>query len=361
MPPAPDIPAPTPAAKPRAKRLVRIGVDKLDQAQLNITLRYTMLRPVHFYQLLGGSPHTHRAHLERNVERGLLAKAITPVKAAADWNDMKSIRDTVANVYVITTEGRKHVQPWVPVGYPADTLLNMPPADRSRTQSDHQLGCVDLTAWYTRMGFKVVSEREIRSLEMDGVRGAGERRYPQPTGGPFWTVHVPGMIGVHPPDLGVIDTAGRRWGIELERATKEVSDYQGVIHAYRAAGLGQVWHIRSNATAERLREACERLGIELDPDQYVLRSADGLVRLQMWLPGASLSGLATKDWYIGNRVKQGKRTVVVDRWPAHIAKNPPGAIDAFEEQTDEMLAATWRRGRVDIRAVDPGLSEDGWW
>jgi len=355
--------APAPESPPTSRRRVRIATDALDQRILQTTLRLWMARPVHYYQLLGGSPHTIRVHLEQLVKKKLLRTAVVPVKAVDTWGDASTLADRSATVYIITPAGRRIVQDWEPVGYPAGTTLNLPASDRSRHQVDHTLGVVDLAAWYTRYGCQIVTEREVISLEGRGVARAAntERTYPQP-GGLHWATQIIGGSDIHPPDLGVVDTAGRKWAIELERATKDVDTYRRVIKAYRDAGLGQVWHVLTPSTYKRLAVGCARNGINLVVQNNVAQSDDAgaPVRIQMWLPGPSLSGVRTSDWYIGKRVPDGRRTRVVNRWPAHIAAVPPGALTAVAKQSDDDLKAVWARGRT-VTLEEAGRSDDGWW
>jgi hypothetical protein len=304
------------ALAPR-RRTAHASLSSLDVQILQFLTRFGIARPHHIVGWTGASPHTIKRRLPALRAAGAAQSSIVGV-ALRDRGGQ--IRDTFCTAWSATGSGIAYLEPWRVPGY-ADQRITLPRARTSRQMAHHALGVVDLAVWYRQQGFDVASEREIRSLEQPSGL------HPERTVVSSWTVQIPGRTGVHPPDLGAVAPDGGMWAVELERATKEVRDYQAVIAAYRGAGLGQAWHIASQATARRVMDACTRLGVTWGPPPApgVTASTDGLVRLQGWLPGrAGLSGPA--------------------QWQRHFPRSSPAGIPVPDGKPD--LSASWRRGRV---------------
>ncbi len=288
----------------------------LDTEILRLLLRFGMARPHHVVAWTGASPHTIKRRLAALAGRGAVkSMLVTAALRGADG----AVRETVCTVWTTTSAGAGYGGEWQVTGY--DTPVTLPVARHSRQMAHHALGVVDLACWYRQHGFDVVAEREVRSREQRSTIA------PDRVTERFWAVDIPGRPGVHPPDMGAVAPDGGVWAVELERAVKEVRDYQEVIAAYANAGMGQVWHIKSQATARRVMDACTRLGVQWAPPAAggVTASADGLIRLQQWLPGrAGLRG--------------------PEQWTRQLPRSSPAGIPVPAEKPD--LSATWRRGRV---------------
>lgn len=299
----------------------------IDVAVLRQCIRWTMLRPVHLVALSGASPWTIRGSLRRLTATGM----VTSEPVTATLRDQTGrLRRTITFVYVATAKGAGHAGSWVVPGTGGVTV-NLPAPRPSAALSDHVLGVADLAAWYASFHgpAAVVAEREILSLERPS------KLTPARQVSSYWSVPVPRRVGIHPPDLGLVAPDGSRWAIELERATKSVADYTEVVAAYQQAGMGQVWHVLSKSTGQRLAQACHQLGIRVAAtSDGVNVSADGKFRLQGWLPAQS-SGGGPETW-------QSSRLVPV---------SAPGGLPTPAQRPD--LSASWRRGSL----VDP---EDPW-
>ncbi|WP_448058732.1 hypothetical protein [Cellulomonas hominis] len=301
---------------------------RLDTEALRFIDRFHMVRAFHVVAWTGASPWTVRDRLGNLARAGL----VRPRTVSVDLRDGTTIRESLAGVWQVTGRGADRAGTWIVPGTGGVTV-SMPARRPSALITHHVLGVADLAVWYRRFGYAVAAEREILSLER-ATALAPERLMLS-----SWTVPVPGRMGVHPPDMGVVHPDGSRWAIELERATKTVTDYAEVMAAYRDASLGQVWHVLRGPTVRRLREAAERIGVAWGPEpaRGVIASNDGLIRLQGWLPGrVALRNPATWARQVPRRALPGGIAVPFDV--------PDGLPD---------LAAAWRRGvPIDVNAED---------
>lgn len=294
----------------------------LDVEVLRFLLRFTYVRGHHVAGWTGASPYTVQERLTLLSEMGMVRKRVQSV----DLIDKSGqIVQTIAHTWECTPKGASLVGEWVVPGTGGKTVT-LPAPKPSHLMAHHILGVADLAVWYRRSGLEVAGEREILSLERPSSlpNQAARKVYS------YWTVRVPGRMGVHPPDLGAVDTFGGQWAVELERAQKTEVEYADVIAAYGTAGIGQVWHVLSRVTWERLIAASARCGVTWGPSpaRGVNVSSDGLLRVQGWRPGRT--GLsAPSTWR--------------NQWPA----TTPGALPALPEPPD--LSKSWRRGRI----VDP--------
>ena len=290
----------------------------LDVEILRFLTRFQIARPHHVAGWTGASPHTIDRRLRQLAQIGLVRNYVTPV----DLRGSDGLRSTFCTVWTTTTAGAGYIGSWDVPG--AGGPVTLPAPRISRLMSHHAIGVVDLAVWYRQQGFTLISEREVLSIERPFVLRAAGRPAPKA----FWSVTIPGRTGIHPPDLGAVAPDGGMWCVELERATKTVAEYEDIIRAYRREGLGQVWHILTQATAKRVMEACTRLGVTWDvpPVPGVTASApDGLIRLQGWLPGRS--GLVRPAM-----------------WNRQFPRSSPAGIPVPDQRPD--LAETWRLGRV---------------
>lgn len=308
----------TVTASPRAPRRRPASLNALDVECLRFISRFTYARGCHLAAWTGASPWTIRKRLRGLSDHRLATSSVLSVYLRDAGG---KVHPAQAHVWRVTPRGADLAGDWAVPGH--EGRLALPAGGgRSRLTSDHALGAADLAGWYRQVGFDVVSEREILSLERPTALPG------RPSFAPvrFWSTTIPGRPGIHAPDLGVVHPDGGVWAIELERATKTVADYQAVIAAYRAAGLGQIWHIQSQATARRVMEACTRLGIiwGSSPARGVTASPDGLVRLQGWLPSR----------------------VVGPGGPANWPGTPASAPAGFSGLERVDLQASWAYGRV---------------
>lgn len=293
------------------------SLSALDVEILRFLTRFGMARPHHVVAWTGASPHTIRRRLKDLGDRGAIRSfKVTAGLRGADGR----VRETVCSVHATTVAGTRYIGEWQVPGY--DRPVTLPVPRHSRMLAMHTLGVTDLAAWYRIAGFAIASEREIRSVELES-KIAPDR----PTRR-FWCVQLPGRVGVHPPDLGAVDVAGQAWAVELERSCKTVQEYFAIIAAYRAAGMGQVWHIETQATARRVMDACARLGVTWRQEGGVsVSDGDGLIRLQGWVPGrAALCG--------------------PEAWQTRklFPRSSPASIPGPDVRPD--LSAAWRRGRI---------------
>ena len=302
----------------------------LDREILQFLLRFTYARGHHVAGWTGASGYTVQERLAFLSSLGMVDRFQQSLELV-DENRM--VRRTVATVWEVTAKGAAAAGAWVVPGT-GDLITTLPAPRSSRLMANHIVGVADLAVWYRRFGFDVAAEREILSLERPSRLTPDREVYS------FWSVPVPGRVGIHPPDLGAVAHDQTMWAVELERATKSVSDYTEVIGAYQQAGMGQVWHVLSNATATRIAKACQRLGIRATPTPAGANvSEDGLFRLQGWLPGRmGLSGPAT--WK--------------KQWPG----SAPAGLSVPREKPD--LSSSWRRGGVvNSNAIRP-TEGTGW-
>lgn len=297
----------------------RLSLSSLDVEILRFVLRFQLARPHHVAAWTGAGVWWVRDRVQDLVRVGLLRR----LSVAVDLRDGSGrIRETVAHVLEATAAGADRAGEWAVPGTETDANpegvpISLPARRPSSLTTHHVLGVADVACWYRTYGFKVAAEREIRSLEQTGnLKGARPAIS-------AWSVAIPGKPGIHPPDLGAVDPNGGMWAVELERATKPVADYTGIIGAYQAAGLGQIWHVLSSASGRRLMDAANRNGIVWGAQlQAVAASHDGLVRFQGWVPGrAGLTGPAS--------------------WRNQVPGQPPAGLP-FAHRPD--LTVHWRKG-----------------
>ena len=306
------------------------SLNALDIETLRFITRFQYVRGAQIAQWTGASPWTIRKRLRGLVDHHLVTSSVLSVYLRDGDN---RIVPSQASVWRVNPRGAELAGEW-PVPGTAQRISLPGGGGRSRLMSDHVVGVADLAGWYRSYGFEVAAEREILSLE----RPVALPRARRAAVSADWSVRIPGHTGIHAPDMGAVDPAGAMWAIELERATKTVEAYQEVIGAYRAAGLGQVWHILSGSTARRVMEACTRLGVIWAPPPLpgVSVSHDGLVRLGVWRPGRVVGPRGPADWPSIPRVP------------------PAGFVDlARIDQT-----ATWRMG-VPVNVHDPSWESIG--
>lgn len=330
-------------------RRSRRSLSDLDVTVLQVVTKLGLARGAHLSAWTGASPWTIRARLRGLADRGLVQEVVACVDV---WDPATSrLRSTVVHCWECTSRGSRLAGEWTVVGY--DGLrTGLTAASRSRSLAQHVLGAADLACWYRRYGFAVVTEREVRSLEGRGMPGTGRVRVTRPGSG-TWSVDVLGRPDPHPADLGAVHPDGSRWAIELERATKTVSEYAAVISAYQGAALGQVWHILSGATTKRVVAAAQQCGVTWAPENApgTLRSIDGQFRIHRWLPARALSS-GPASW------------AAKDGWPAFLPRVPPagfGGVDArgLSPIDVESLRSAWIIGRtIDIEAEIEDLG--GW-
>lgn len=336
------------ATEDAPRKAKRTALNDLDREILRFILRFGMIRSHHAYQWSGASPYTIREHLKKLSGRGFIADTVVQV----DLRDpaTQKIKSTQAHVWICTGKGADRVPEWRPVGYGPDISLHLPATSNSRLLAHHMLGVVDLACWYRRYGYQVVAEREIRSLELlmpagpKGMKNADRKRHA--TVAPVWSVTIPGRPGIHPPDLGVVGPDGSRWAVELERATKTVQDYTAIMGAYRAAGIGQVWHVLAGVTGKRLMEAATRNGIVWGPPPLtgVVASDDARVRLQGWMPATTMGGVRHGDWIRGTRRRVGGRITIIEERPAQMSPHPPAGLPGGLVPSS-VLQQEWALGR----------------
>ena len=293
----------------------------IDVEVVRAALRFTAIRPVHAVAMAGGSPWTVRSSLRRLTHDGMLAPRHTVIELTD--RDGRT-RSTPTVVYVATPRGAAHAGSWFVPGY--DDAVSLPAPRPSAALASHIDGVASLAAWYRHFGYQVVAEREIVSLERPSRITPDRQVLSQ------WAVTTQRGV-LHPPDLIAVTGSGRALAVELERATRNVADYLDVVGAYQAAGVAQVWHVLSSATAQRLARACHRLGIKVAPTPFGVNvSEDGMFRLQAWLPGRAAGG--------------GPETWATSRNFPHA---PPAGIAVPTPLPD--LSQAWRRGSV----VDPNV------
>lgn len=299
------------------------SLNALDIEILRFLTRFAMARPHHVVAWTGASPHTVKRRLPALAAAGLTKSS--PVNAALRGADGR-VRDAICTVWTTTRAGAALAGDWTVPG--SEVRVSLPVPRPSALLTHHTLGAVDLACWYRLHGFEVAAEREIRSTEQPSAL-TPDRQVTQ-----FWTTRTATMLGVHPPDLGVVAPDGGVWAVELERSTKTVADYRSVIAAYRNAGMGQVWHISSQATARRIMEACQYLGIlwQKQPEEdtavsVAVSAGDGLVRLQPWMPGRS--GLGQPSTWETRRL---------------FPRTAPAGFPALTERPD--FSTSWRKGRI---------------
>lgn len=315
-----------PAARPVRNR--HRSLSTLDVEILRFLTRFQIARPHHVAGWTGASPHTVARRLRVLAEQGLARKYVTSIALRGTDG---AVRDTTCTVWTATGAGAGLIGSWTVPGF--DEPITLPAPRISHLTTHHTIGVADLAVWYRQVGFTLIAEREILSLERPNLLNRSASR---PTAKQFWSTTIPGRTGIHPPDLGAVAPDGGMWCVELERATKTVGEYEDIIRAYQKENVGQVWHILTQATAKRVQEACRRLGEPLaaDPVGGVLVSRSGLIRLQGWLPGrAGLAGPTT--------------------WTRQFPRSSPAGIPVPAERPD--LTASWRTGRVvDVEADEFG-------
>jgi hypothetical protein len=256
-----------------------LALSRLDVELLRFLTRFILGRSWHLTVWTGASPHTVTKHMTRLASAGLVRSRMVPVDLRGP--DGK-VRPTQCSVWEVTAAGARAAGLWAVPGTDGQTL-SMTWRRMSDTMTNHVIAASDLACWYRVFACQVTAEREILSLERES------KIAPDRLVSSHWSVTPLYGTGIHAPDLGVVDPAGKPWAIEIERAIKSVDEYRKVIEAYRAAHLGQVWHILRTPTQHRLLKACEQLGITWAPqtDGGALVSTDGQVRFQAWRPGRS--------------------------------------------------------------------------
>lgn len=288
----------------------------IDVEILRFAIRFTAIRPLHAVGWSGASPWTVRSSLRRLTDSGMLA----PRPTVLDLLDRAGrIHTAPTVVYVATGRGASYAGAWPVAGY--DDLVSLTAPRPSASSASHTDGVASLACWYRAYGYQVVAEREIASLERPTAI------HPSRSIQTAWTVPV-STIGhaLHTADLIAVAPDGKALAVELERAQKPVSVYTEVVGAYVRAGRPQVWHALSNATAQRLAQACRRVGLDVRPDTSGVNvSSDGLFRLQGWLPAPAAGG--------------GPESWKVDRLVPKVA---PAGLPG--QRVD--LSSSWRRGTV---------------
>ncbi len=297
-------------------------LQKLDVEVLRFLVRAGMARPDAVVAWTGASPWTIRASYRRLAARELVRARPVTLQLRDPHG---TVRESSATVWAATKAGSNILQamPHVVPGTTVRTALGAPKT--SPHMGDHTVGAAHLAAWYRAAGVgDVAFERDIVKLERPS-NVAGQPRQTLVA----WTVTVPGMRGVHPPDLGVVHD-GQRYAIELERKEGEKDTYIALLAAYRDARVGLIWHVGNKLAWTRLLEAAAFVGTRWSAasPQGVNVSADGLLRMQGWGPGRVLAGPAS--WATGRN------------FPAV----PPAG---FPAPVEPVRLDTWRLGTV----VDP--------
>jgi hypothetical protein len=301
-----------------------MALSRLDVELLRFLNRFILARSWHLTVWTGASPHTISKHMSRLADAGLVRSRMVPVDLAGP--DGK-IRPTQCSVWEVTSAGARAAGTWVVPGT-AGRTLSMAWRRTADTMTSHVLGAVDLACLYKVHGCQVTAEREVVSLEKE-TKIAPDRLISS-----HWAVTTLYGRAIHPPDLGVVDTSGKPWAVELERAVKTVDEYAQVVAAYRAARMGQIWHVLRQPTVERLRKACEQLGTQwAESEPTILMSTDGQIRLQLWRPGRS-------------------RCVKPQTWPKQVNRRvPPAGFPLLDPLPDLSLA--WRMGTpLDVHSED---------
>lgn len=312
----------------REKGRVRArSVNALDIELVRFLVRFKFARGYQLAAWTGASPWTVSNRLQFLGKAGLIDR--WTATASLVGKDHK-VRRTTVSVMSATPKGARMVEGWVVPGT-GGQVVAMKPGKASPALADHTLGVSDLAAWYRMVGFGVAAEREIISLE----RANKLPDQPERELGVYWTVPKGGVHN-HVPDMGVVHPDGSMWGVELELAVKPIQDYVATVGAYLSAGMGQVWHVRSQATGRRLMEACRRHAVQWAEDRGdgASVSRDGMVRLQGWRPGRSGLGAA-------------------GTWKGQLPVVPPARFDVPTPWPDPSV--TWRTGEVvDFEAADGG-------
>lgn len=305
---------------------------RLDGEVARYLTRFPGARPDAICAWTGASPDGTRKALRRLVAHRMVRRVQRQLELRAAGG---MVRETTAGVWVATPRGARLAGTWRTPGSGMQVTLEA--GGVSRAMADHLTGVAGLAAWYrhgvigpdgAHRGFEVGGEREVLSLErpsnLSGIVTAQLTSY--------WSVSIPGRRGVHPPDLVAVGRHPQtgepvRFAIELERATKEVTEYREVLAAYRDAHLPVVWHVLHRRTWERLTKAAAGVGHQWSPSPApgVNVSSDGMLRMQGWAPGKVLADVST--W--------------APRW--NLPGTIPAGLDAYA--TPQELD-TWRQGRV---------------
>ena len=262
-------------------------LQKLDVEVLRFLVRAGMARPDALVAWTGASPWTIRASYRRLTGRELVrARPVTMQLRDANG----TVRESAATVWAATKAGSTllRAMPHFVPGTTVRTSLGAPKT--SPHMADHTVGAAHLAAWYRGAGVgEVAFERDIVRLERPSAI-AGQPRQTVVA----WTVTVPGMRGVHPPDLGVVHD-GQLFAVELERKEGERDNYVALLAAYRDVGIGLIWHVATKLSWTRLHEAASYIGTRwgASPGRGVNMSADGMLRIQGWAPGRVLAGPAS--------------------------------------------------------------------
>ncbi|MGV8979193.1 MAG: hypothetical protein ACOH17_14230 [Cellulomonas sp.] len=299
-----------------------LALTPLDRELVLFLARFTYGRGAHLVGWTGASPDGVRKSIRRLLEGRFIARETV----AADLRDSQGhIRSTTTTVYRATKRGANQIGRWRIPG--TELTVHVEPLKPSTTMANHILGVADLAVWYRRHGLDVGGEREVLSVEKPTVIGVGAKRQLVS----HWTISIPGKVGVHPPDAVAVGQDGSMWALELERTRKTVQEYSDVIAAYRAVGIGQVWHVLGRTTAEALWAGAALAGVRWGPSPYpgANVSTDGLVRLQGWAPSRSLG--RTSSW------------AAAGMWPTSSPAGLPVGV------TGPVVLDAWRQGTV----VDP--------
>lgn len=299
-------------------------LQQLDIAVLRFLVRAGLARADALVTWTGASPWTIRASLRRLTAHDLVrSRRVTMQLLGADGR----LREAAVFTWTATKAGATVLKPF-PHHVPGTEMrLHLGAPKVAASMVDHTCGVAGLAAWYAYYGMgDIAFERDIVRLERPNTI-AGQRRQTVVA----WTVTVPGMRGVHPPDLAVVLPDGRKYAIELER--KVADDYAPLLRAYQQAGIGMIWHVQTKLAWTRLIDAAARSAIQWGPSPApgVNVSVDGQLRIQGWAPGKVLGGPAT--WAtVGN-----------------VPMAPPAGFPAPVALVDR--SASWRLGRT----VDPDV------